>query len=276
MKKNFFATLIIAALIVVMSFTLTSCDFFNRGNGSGSSGSEDDVKIDKSKLSESASESLINQIAAIDEEFFDAVKEGYVLEDGTKVVINLTREDIINVIAATNEDDPYRGLIYKGEVEDPEKAEIYGYSDGKYRAAGGYIVNNEFYDYLKRNETSLDDFFGADGDILKNGLCMDPSEVGSKNVEMYMWSAFATMYWFGPNVNMAKVKELLGQLDEFVSEIKNIETCVMYKTDTVSIAYGKAAGDNKIDFIAIAAITEKGLFRMEMPHYYYGDCYRAA
>ena len=273
MKKNFFATLIIAALIVIMSFLLTSCDIFDRGNGSGSSGSKDGVKIDKSKLSESASESLINQIAAIDEEFFDAVKEGYVLEDGTKVVINLTREDIINVIAATNEDDPYRGLIYKGEVEDPEKAEIYGYSDGKYRAAGGYIVNNEFYDYLKRNETSLDDFFGVDVDILKNGLCMDPSEVGSKNVEMYMWSAFATMYWFGPNVNMTKVKELLGQLDEIFSEFT--ETCVMYKTDTVSIAYCKAAGGNKAA-IAIAAITEKGLFRMEMPHYGYGDCYRAA
>ena len=151
MKKNFFATLIIAALIVVMSFTLTSCDFFNRGNGSGSNGGDnsndgDSVLngLDSSKLSAEAKKSKKAQQLAlmVDDEFFE-------------VTNLLTRENLAIVLAECLKDTP---------GDDPYMTCLWGSDDSGKEFEGDIIDNNDFYNALKEMNYTLEELIYDIGD----------------------------------------------------------------------------------------------------------------
>ncbi len=148
MKKNFFATLIIVVLTLIMSFTLTSCDLFNRGDGSGSNGGgngSDEVMegLDKSKLSALAiADQEAQELALmIGDDYFDALKDLGGL---------LTREDLANLFAigfnAPCEDEPYRFYGISGE------------RDGDYYWKGFY-ANCCMYEVLKAENITIENYY---------------------------------------------------------------------------------------------------------------------
>ncbi len=173
MKKNFFATLIIVVLTLIMSFTLTSCDLFNRGNGSGSngggSGSEEGTVLeglDRSKLTASAiaNVALQQEILDVIDEPLEITKAKY--KEALGVDISLSKEDIVNVVAET---------MVSGDKRDRSRSIIDPNTDKAFVMFNYYLYNE-----IKNNNINLSDVDFSDSSSLDVFETLPKNPAGSR------------------------------------------------------------------------------------------------
>lgn len=174
MKKNFFATLIIVALVVVMSFSLTSCDIFDRGHGnnSGSNGTDSGATLglDASKLTERAKADKDAQKIAlmIDDEWFDKW-ENDAWDFGMTMIV--AREDLANLFAevfsSARETDS--GRVYYNDYQEE--------SDGSIGGKNGFFANGYTYEVLKESDVTMEEYYTtAIGETINDKICVHDEE----------------------------------------------------------------------------------------------------
>ncbi len=217
MKKNFFATLIIAAFIVVMSFSLTSCDLFNRGDGSGSNGGSSS-RLDESKLTAAAKADKDAQALAlmIEDEQFDAWRNGDWDHWGTVIV---TREYLANLFAevfsSAFSNDPYR-VYYNEKYEE----------DGDF-GKGGYFANSYMYDVLKESEVTLEEFFKDEDkrNTIWDKLCVYDEE-SQKDCYRGFCSMMECVYASSPEFSFGNDSTVGVFIEEMKEYLFNDDECV--------------------------------------------------
>ncbi len=209
MKKNFFATLIIVVLTLIMSFTLTSCDLFNRGNGSGS---EDGSHSNGGKVSP---ENLDNAGKAA---LLDAIAQSIYKQENF----------------VYDETAPQNAPIESGEKIDEERTEYIGLAKHYYICLAAVLELTA--DLYSDTDTAIEN-----NKILK--FFTDFNGTGSKDVGMLMMPVFKSGNVISIEMGVSGLGEADGYMYMEVEYDPETSEAVAYVYNEGVYCFSKSDGD---------------------------------